>query len=221
MNSHPKSVGKFFLKVQGLILVVGITSTLFFTGCTRVRKDRNPEVSLKSDQEQLEDLRAQIPEEKRHENDELAVIMAMVVDTEFKERPENIRIRFDRLMHQRREDFRKDNERSRSDYSEKERNKREKFLSDQKADREKFKKKKRTPKVAQKYYQEQDVKRRDYFADERDNRKRFESEYRQKTSDFNFRITDWKRKFEEEFRAYQKRHKEHEARPKEMTPGTP
>lgn len=212
MNSHQKSVGKIFRSSSAFTLfLLGSLSLGWVTSCAPLQNRAasgaaNSEVSLTSDQKAVEDLRKNVPPEKRKENDELAIILSLM--GEIKLEPSTIREKYDRLMRKRREDFRRTQQKEREVYSREERKRREEFLATQKKERDAFKARKADREATQNFFAEQELKRKDFFANEREKRSEFESSSREKNNDFNANMREWQQTFTQELRVYSQRHRE-------------
>jgi hypothetical protein len=221
MKSHQTSVGKKFLG-----LVIGLA--LFVSGCTIVQKSREDggpvetgsvatpktaaaaespepavadgEVSIREDMTTIEDLRKNIPEQKRQENDALKNVLSLL--GEVKAPPAQHRDKFNRVMRDMREKRRREAQKTRENFNKKERKDREAFLKDLKESREKFNKSKTDKDERKDFYNDQDMRRREFFANERDARKEFESEIRQQDSDFNAFYREKNDEFNKELRIY-------------------
>jgi hypothetical protein len=152
------------------------------------------EVSLKADRIKLDRLRKDVPAETRKENDELALILDTMKNSD--EEPSQVRERFNRILRERRTVNDRDLRKLRDDFSSTERRNRESFLRDLQAERDKFTKRKTTSEERQKFFNDQDTRRREFFAtngEKRntfeatsgDRRKTFEDYAREKTNQFN------------------------------------
>lgn len=201
MNSHLRSVS-FSRDVAILTSVLWLA--FFVVGFGTSLAMANDEVSLKGDQQTVEELRKSIPPDVRAENDSLKEILSLL--GEVKDPPNRHRERFDRLMRKIREDKRKEHKKERDSFSKNERKAREKFLKEQKSDREKFVRKKAPRDEQKEFYANQDARRKEFFDQERDSRKEFESERRQIESDFNAYHKEKLEEFRQELRSYTERY---------------
>lgn len=216
----PLSYGKNFLHgVKMRILTQILFLLVLSTGCTLVhqrdvgKQDKGAytevdgEVRQVSDQASVEELRKNIPQQKRIENDQLKEILSLM--GEVKEEPNRIRSRFNKVMRKRREVFRRDHRRKRDDFSKAEKKTKSQFLKSLYKERDEFKKQKGIEREERKeFFAKQDLKRKDFFADLRDKRKDFESEMSQVSKDFNAEVREHTRHFQQEYRAYSKRYRD-------------
>ena len=167
------------------------------------------EVSLKSDREQLSELRKEIPEDKQKSNDEMALFLSLMKQgTE----PNLVREKFSSIVSKKRTSFRAKVTRLREDFRKEETRKREDFLKEHKTRREDFAKSKHDQKANREFFSEQDKLRQRYFADERDRRQSFESELNAQSKDFESYMRERTNEFNEQYRLYSKQFSE---KPKE------
>jgi hypothetical protein len=212
------SVGKF-CRLGVLALILGLV------GCARSpqvqsEKEGTTEVSVLQDQKTIEELRKNIPPEKRKENDLLKETLTMTGDGD--EPPHRVRERFQKLVRKAQDEHRKSAQRARDDFNKKERREREKFLKDLENEREDFREKKADREKSRDFYADLDVKRKDFFADQRERRNEFEAEQRESGDNFRAMIRDRNMQFDQEYRNYVKRYdekkREAEAKRKMPTP---
>jgi hypothetical protein len=189
-----------FAGATSLVLQVVLTGLFiaFLAGCSSSQKSQEPaaaqeleeEVKLKSDRSELDEIRQQVPEDIKSQNDELAFTLGLTA--EGKKSPTEIWSKFNDAVRKRRETF------------DKQEKKREEYLGAQKKNREKFFAKKVPQDERQSFSNEQDSKRREFFDDERDKRKDFESNLREKRSDFEAYLREKRSNFDNEMKAYTK-----------------
>jgi hypothetical protein len=165
------------------------------------------EASLSEDQKELEELRQNVPEDRRQQNDELREILSFM--GELKDPPHRVRERFDRASRRVREKHRKEVQRAREAFNKQEKEYRDTFYKKLKHEREDFLSSKPTREKRQKYFDEQDTQRRDFQADERDRRHQFTSDLKMKDDDFNQRLRDLTTEFNQEYKNYVRRYNEH------------
>lgn len=158
--------------------------------------------SLAADRQQLEALRAEVPEEKKQVNDEEAFILQMF--SEVKREPGQIRQTFDQLMRKKRELMDRDLKKERELFSRSEKTSRDDFLNSQSRERNRIKNKKLSRDEVKFFYDEQDQKRKDFYANEREKRQDFESQVFEKRKNFEDYARGKTNEFNAEFRAYQK-----------------
>lgn len=179
------------------------------------------EVSISKDQEAIEELRKNIPEQKRKENDLLKETLKMMGDGN--EAPARVRDRFQKVVRDMQNNRRKQADKTRDAYNKKERKDREAFLKKLDYARDDFRRKKVDREKSREFYDEQDLKRKDFFAEQREKRQEFESENRQSQDDFRNMIREKQTEFDLEYRNYTKRYQEgqREAEAKRRAGGSP
>lgn len=205
MNSHQKSIGNVFLVPCALSGLVAL-GLLGLSGCASrqgsSREDLSKEVSLKDDKAQIAELRKDIPDDIKKENDELGLILKMFGS--MKDEPSSIREKWSRETRKLRDDFERTARQNREHRAADVKNKREKFLEVLKAEREEFAKGKHTSDERGRFFDQADHKRRDYFSEEREQSDRFESELRNRRQDFNDEMRKLQGQFDQEYRDYVK-----------------
>lgn len=162
--------------------------------------------SLAADREALNEMRSQVPEDKKKQNDEMAYLLGLFANPE--KSPSEIRQQFDTLVRKKRGQFDKDITRERENFNKSERKKREDFLKEQKQVRDDFNKTKQDRDKKSDFYRDQDQKRSEYFADERDRRNDFESDVRERRKNFEDYVREKTTEFNQEHRAFSKRQEE-------------
>lgn len=175
-----------------------------------VQSELSEEMSLKADRENLEDLRKEIPEDTRRDNDELALYLQLM--KQGTEQPQTVRDRFQVMVQKRRTVFRDKVRRLRENYRRDETKRREDFLKAQKAKRDAYQARKGDSKANREFYSQQDKDRQHFSADERDRRQNFESEINAQSKDFESYMREKTNEFNEQYRLYSKKFSE---RPKE------
>src|SRR3954465_589750 len=140
------------------------------------------EVTLKEDRSQLDELRKDIPEDVRRENDEVAFILKNMATME--EEPSKVRDKFQTAVRKRRDKMDNQLRKERDDFSKNERTSRETFLEKLKSEREDFNASKRDSKERTRFFDKQDGARKDFFADQSEKRKDFESNITERRRDF-------------------------------------
>ncbi|MES2855719.1 MAG: hypothetical protein V4692_07645 [Bdellovibrionota bacterium] len=160
------------------------------------------EMSLKADRTELDELRKDIPEDLKKENDELALVLSMMKDGT--EEPGKVRDRFNTAVRKKREKSDKLMRKQREDFTKLERKTRDEFLKTQKSEREKFvdKAKKRSSDERRDFFNEQDTKRRDFFSNQSDSRREFESKITEDRKTFEDYVREQTNRFNQEHRAY-------------------
>ncbi len=227
MKSLRKSYGK---KYRPLVLSLGrglgaCLSAWFFIwvmGCSSAPSDQKqvePEVSLKADRSSVEELRKDIPPEKRKANDELRVILQLFVEA--KESPERIREKYNQLNQREREKFRRESQHARDLFNRQEKKNRDAFNSEMKNERESLTAKKISGDERKHFFDDLEEKRRDFNNDERTKRDDFNTDMRQKNDDFNALMRDRDQDFNEKYRAYSVRYSEIQNAKREHSPLAP
>jgi hypothetical protein len=198
-----KSVGNFFLPAS----LISFTLVLGF-GCTHSNDVANPneEYSLKEDRSKFDELRKDIPQEKRQENDEEAFILELT--GQVKRHPNEIRESFNKVVRQKRKAFQDNQRKKRDEYRSADNRKQEEFLRKQKELREKFTKKKSSSSERGEFFQEQDKDRRQFFTEKDEKRRAFDSDLLDKSREFEASIRDRTNSFYQAHKDYSKRFEE-------------
>jgi hypothetical protein len=189
--------------VLSILLVLG-------QGCSSSDDKKGPatsqelqeEVRLKADRTQLDELRKEIPDDVKTENDELAFSLNLTADGN--KAPHEVWSKFNDAARKRRESYDKTERKVRDEFNKNEKKKRDDFLAAQKKKRDDFFSDKPTSDERNRFSNDQDSKRREYFDEERDRRKDFESEVRQKRADFEAYLREKRSAFDNEMKAYSK-----------------
>ena len=158
------------------------------------------EVSLKEDRAELDELRKDIPEDVKRENDEIAFILKNMATME--EEPSKVRDRFQTALRKRREKMDKTLRKERETFTSNERSKRDEFLTKLKEEREDFSSKKPDAKERKKFFDKQESDRKEYFSEQSDKRKDFESNITERRKTFEDYVREQSNKFNQEHRAY-------------------
>ncbi len=196
---------KFDLKsYMVLTSVLGI----FFLGCgmSTTLPTGSEEISLKADRSSLDDLRKEVPEEKRRENDELALILQVMNAKDKK--PHEIREKFSSIMRKKRDEFYRSQRRTREDFTRRERDERDKFGKEQKETSDRFYRHKPSSEERRNFSQDHSSRQQKYYSDSRERRQAFEEEMRSKEKDFSALLSEKNKEFEEHFKEYQKYYRE-------------
>lgn len=159
---------------------------------------------LKEDREAFAEIRKEVPEDKKSQNDEQALILNMMSDP--KHTPDEIREKFDSLVTKKRGLFQKNMEKQREEYVKKERRDRENFTKKAESDRKKFSEGKHSPDEKSEFFADQDTQRRSFYSDQREKRDEFEANARDQRKNFDDYIRAKTMEFSQEHRAYIKRY---------------
>lgn len=223
MNYMQKSEGKF-CRLYVCLVLTGLMGCATGTKLSDIKK-RPPEApelkapslvpeplsaetSLSEDRNELDELRKNIPEEKRRDNDELKEILFFT--GELKDPPHRVRDRFNQITRRLREKHRKEVSRIRTQFNKDEKSYRDQFYKKLKDERDEFLEKKVTREKRQKFFDEQDSKRREFQSDERDRRHQFTADLKMKEDDFNQSLRDKTNEFNQEYKNYVQRYTEHQ-----------
>ncbi len=163
---------------------------------------------LKADREKFDEIRAQVPSEKKTENDEVAFIMQLMNDPS--KTPSNIREKFDSTLGKKRERFSKDIQKEREDFTKKERKDREVFLKQMEDHRKDFLRSKHTKEERDDFFNHQEELRKEYFENQRERRNDFEADVLERRKDFEDYARSKSSEFQQEYRAFQRRHEDYE-----------
>jgi hypothetical protein len=176
---------------------------------TAVLEDRvavAPKYSLSADRKAFEDVRAQVPQIQKAQNDELAFVLGLLSET--KNSPSEIRSRFDVVVRKKREVFDKDLRKEREGFNKEERLKRDQFLKSQRESRRAFSARRTSPAERDAFFSDIDENRKNFFANQKEKRDDFESDLRERRKSFEDYIRERTNFFNQELRAYSKRFEE-------------
>lgn len=164
---------------------------------------RSSEISLAADRKELDQLRQEMPDDVKKQNDELALVLSFLKDGD--EDPNKLRDRFQAALRKKREAVDKNLRRRREDFNRSEREAREKFTAEQKAGREDFLGRRRSSADQKRYLDGQDEKRRRFHADAQERRKDFEAQITEERRDFESLVREKTNFFNQEWRGYRER----------------
>ncbi len=193
------------------VAVAGLVFSL--VGCSsneniKPKESELSQVSLAEDRAYIEDLRHKIPEDKRQENDELALFLNILNPKSGVEiSPLEARQRFSSVMRRKREAHNKALQSERKTYTQKERDAREKFMEKLKDDRDSFYSTSKDPKERRRFTEKQSQSREKFFAENRENRQAFEEGVRVKQKDFDFLVKTKTEEFNQLHKEYSEQYK--------------
>jgi hypothetical protein len=200
----------FILLGMGLVLIGCSSQETKPANTYRDSTDQRPIVddkySLTQDRKEMEAMRSQIPDDKKTENDELALILGLMSDV--KKEPSEIRRKFDTQLRKKRELFNKDMSKERDQFTKDERKKRESFLKAQTDARTIYQRERQTKEARAEFFNDQDSKRKEFFADLREKRNDFESDVLERRKNFEDYAREKSNEFNQEHRAFIKRREE-------------
>ncbi|MEQ1663774.1 MAG: hypothetical protein ABL927_00190 [Bdellovibrionales bacterium] len=225
MKSLQRSYGKIYRASLELTLMMFIASLLACAN-TSQRGDSSQvsnvedskEQSLVEDQKSIEELRKNIPAQKRVENDQLKEILSLM--GEVKEPPAQIREKFDRVRRRMRDQFQRSGKLEREKFSRDSKKNRELFFAQLKDKRQKILDQKKAHKIdsekAKDEFEEIEVLRKNFTSEDREKSDDFNTNLRQKSDDFNQDMRDRTNSFNQEYRVYTNRYNEHMKALKEL-----
>lgn len=143
----------------------------------------NERYSLKEDRAKFDELRKDIPADKKSANDEKALFMEWMSNDLVRE-PSDIRSKYSTLVMRKRENFNNDMNKIREQYSKEESKRKDTFNKVLAEERAEIKDKNVSREQRTELYSELDSKRKDFYAELREDRDSFEVDYRQKRKDF-------------------------------------
>lgn len=196
-----------------LSLWMGVLCLLFSGGCAL--KSKTPDhpgalvdekYSLKEDREAFANLRKDIPEEVRRDNDEKAFMAEMMAD--FSRTPAEVRNQFSRILNKKRELFSKDMSKAREKFNQEQKSKREEFSKNQSNARSRFAGQKKTSAERTDFYSRLDGDRREFNSEQQSLRDEFEADMREKRKNFDDYIRAKTDEFNQLHRDYAKRYDE-------------
>jgi hypothetical protein len=160
------------------------------------------EISLDKDREELNELRKDIPEDIKKENDDLAFILNLFNDP--KRDPNKIRREFDKTISNNRKKKEREFKVKRQEFTAKERQSRKDFVSQASKKRNDFLKSKKEKEEKKDFFDRERDERKIYFANEKEKRNVFESEMRSNKKDFDDFLRDKRKEFDDHLRAFKK-----------------
>ena len=160
---------------------------------------------LSADRQAFDEIRGQVPAEKKIQNDEMAFVLQKM---DGHTSPTAVREAFNSAMSKKRDVFQKDLTKKREAYVKDEKVRREEFLRGLERERNDFKGKKADSETRRRFFDDIDARRRDFFAGEREKRDDFEAQIRDQRKNFDDYLRERRDEFNAEHRAYQKRYDE-------------
>lgn len=209
---------KYFFSVRNISVFVFL---FFILSCqTRsLNENQNPLVEteaaevpskykLQEDRKKFEELRKEVPQQVKEENDEKALLLELT--GELRNPPDRIREKFDSLKRKKRDLFERDLKSLRKDFTENERKEREVINAELKREKDAFKIKKASPEARKEFFSETEAKRKMRYADLRQKRDDFEADVREKRKDFEDYMRSKQSEFNQEMQIYRQRWQENE-----------
>lgn len=160
----------------------------------------DPKYSLASDRKKFDELRSEIPETQKVNNDERALFSEWMADVSTE--PSKVREKFDSVVRKKREQFNKDITQVREKYGREEKKSRDAFSKELDEQRAELKETVLSREDRQTKFSEIEQKRRDYYAREREQRDEFEAEVRTARKDFEDYIKQRSDDFNAEYKVY-------------------
>ncbi len=198
------------MKNQLLILFLIGASFAAITSCESSDKKPSDSASLvqeqyrlKEDRESFDEIRKNVPEDKKIENDEMALILELMND--LSRSPSSIREKFDEMVRKKRNKVQKDLENRRAEYVKIEKSQREKFTKTAEKNRKSFASQKHSPEERNEFFGEQDNNRRIFYSEQRDKREEFEADMRDQRKNFDDYIRAKTLEFNQEHKAFIKK----------------
>ena len=217
MRISPK-VGAFFVLFMSIFNVSCATAGDSSSDKNSDRPLVQPEYRLQEDRKAFDEVRSQVPEDKKIENDELAYIEKLFENP--LEQPSKIRDRFSKLLSKKRDKFSKDMTKQRETFVKQERKDRDQFTKDIEAKRNDFKKKKTTADERKDFFADMELKRKDFYADQREKRDEFEAQMRDDRKNFEDYAHDKSNDFNARLKDFSDKQKEILKEKKDATPGS-
>ncbi len=221
MKDNPFKIEQtIWLMVHGFMMLFLVSCT---TNTQNEVSESKPyamqELSLSEEQKEIEKLRSSIPVETRVRNDGLQEILKLT--NELRIPPVEVRTRYDEWRRRTRNDHRRKTQRNRDEFNRLEKKEREDFLKRLADERQEFVEGKPKRDKRKRYFDQQEVVKREFFSDERERRQRFMSDARQVEDDFNYFLKDNDREFNDKFSDYSKRYSERESERRGGNQGRP
>ena len=198
------------MKILGLGLVVLSLLSCSSTDRRNTYRQSDPDrplvdekYSLSADRKAMDEYRKEVPESKKLENDEIALVLNLFSDLNRK--PSDIRNAFDSALRKKRDLFQKDMSRERESFTKSERKSRDEFLKQMDQERKDFQSRKASKEERQIFYNTQDEKRKDYFSNQKEKREDFESDSRERRKSFEDYAREKRDYFESEYKSFIKK----------------
>lgn len=206
VNERRKSIDSQFIFL--IFILVFINSAKVFAADVTAPDPTLVEdkYSLKADLEAFAEVRKNIPEDKRKENDERAFMDQMMSD--LSKSPSEIRNRFSSIVYKKRNLFNKDMIKARESFSKNEKKMRDEFNKEQSEVRKSFQKKKVSSEERKEFFEDVEAKRKDFYLDIKEKRDEFEADVREKRRNFDDYIRSKTDEFNQLHRDYIKRYEE-------------
>ncbi len=190
----------------GLILFLGTGLS-----CSSKRERPNPsdipdEVSMKEDQDKINEVRKEVPAEKISENDRLSQMLKRWSQVRMK--PEELRERFENELRKSRVQFEKRLTKKRDDFNEQVKKQREEFRDQAKEDRDDFKGSKVSQEKRQAFYSKQDEERRKFESDVSARRDEFNDAIKEDRKNYDDMTQNLRSEFRQEYPEYKKKYDE-------------
>lgn len=165
-----------------------------------------PEYKLQEDRKAFEEIRSQIPEVVKDENDELAFMEKLFSNPSKK--TSEIRDQFSKALRKKRDRFQKDMRKKREVFVKKEREERKQALKGFDEEKARFRKQNVSREESKEFYDNLDRRRKDFYSGQRERREEFEAQFRddrknfedysrEKQNDFNARLKEFTEKQKE------------------------
>jgi hypothetical protein len=180
-----------------LALIIGVVAS----SVSAQQSTLDQEISLSDDRKHLEELRKDIPEDTKKENDELAFILKLFEDK--KRKPNQIRQEFNRRLSSYRKKKQKYFKKLNKEYSKQEKTQRKSFLAQSKKKRDEFLKKESSKQDRDDFFKEERSLNDEFFSEEREKRRDFESEVRAQQREFEQELNDRRKDFEHRMKEFQ------------------
>lgn len=208
MNTYLKNIG------------IGLWMSLVLIGCQSTPELDRPLVeekySLKSDRDQIESLRKEIPSATQLENDEWALILKNMASGT--KPPSEVREQFYSQVRKQKEKFNRDLSKEREKFTKEERKTRAEFLKNLDQKRKSYLSDKPNREQRAAFISEIDSERTEFMQTQKDRRADFEADTRERRKNFEDYIKERTSTFDQELKAYRKRLSDIEAEKKKAKP---
>lgn len=164
------------------------------------------EYKLKQDRKAFEELRKEVPPNKKEENDELAFLEQLFLNP--LKNPSEIREQFNKGLRKKRDSLSQDLQRSRENFVKIERKERDSFSRKTQEKREQFKLQKPDRERTKEFYDELDLERKDFNAAQKDKRDLFEAQTQEARKNFDDYSKEKQTDFNVRLKVFQEKQKE-------------
>lgn len=161
---------------------------------------------LQADRDAFAELRKEIPDARKNENDEKAFLDQLMVDES--RHPSEVQNQFTKAINKKRDLFNKDMNSVREKFNEQQKKARESFSAEQIRLRKDFSMQKSTSRERTDFFDGLEGKRKAFYSQQKDQRDQFEADFRDKRRNFDDYVGAKNSEFKQMYRDYERRNQE-------------